>query len=48
MSDFKIQVLPEGTLPTLAHKGDAGFDLSSTKEISLTPMERTLVPTGIK
>ncbi|MEK6941789.1 MAG: dUTP diphosphatase [archaeon] len=31
-----------------AHEGDSGIDLFSTKEIELKPLERQLVPTGIR
>lgn len=34
-------------LPTRAHPGDAGVDLSSTVDLVLEPGERQLVPTGI-
>lgn len=34
-------------LPSRAHPGDAGVDLSSTVDVVLEPGERQLVPTGI-
>lgn len=34
-------------LPTRAHPGDAGVDLSSTIDVVLEPGHRALVPTGI-
>lgn len=33
--------------PHKAHNDDAGFDLTSTQSVSLKPLERVLVPTGI-
>jgi dUTP pyrophosphatase len=41
------RVRPEGVLPAYATEGDAGADLSSAVEVTLTPGERVLVPTGI-
>lgn len=38
---------PDVPLPTYAHPGDAGADLSSTVDVRLEPGERALVPTGI-
>ena len=35
-------------LPDYAHKGDAGLDLYSTIDITLKPLERKMIPTGIK
>lgn len=34
-------------LPQYAHTGDAGLDLFSAEDVTLAPMERTLVSTGI-
>jgi dUTP diphosphatase len=34
-------------LPSYAHPGDAGADLMTTVDVSLSPGERALVPTGI-
>jgi dUTP pyrophosphatase len=34
-------------LPSYAHPGDAGADLTTTVDIELKPGERALVPTGI-
>lgn len=34
-------------LPSYAHPGDAGADLVTTVDVTLTPGERALVPTGI-
>jgi dUTP pyrophosphatase len=34
-------------LPTYAHPGDAGADLTTTVDVELAPGERAMVPTGI-
>jgi dUTP pyrophosphatase len=34
-------------LPSYAHPGDAGADLTTTVDVTLEPGQRTLVPTGI-
>lgn len=34
--------------PTYASEGDAGADLRATQAVHLAPLERTLVPTGVK
>lgn len=34
-------------LPARAHKGDAGVDLFSARDVELEPGQRALVPTGI-
>ena len=38
----------DATLPSYATDGAAGLDLRSTEEVSLSPLERKLVPTGLK
>ena len=38
---------PEVPLPSYAHPGDAGADLTTTVDVRLAPGERALVPTGI-
>ena len=38
---------PDLPLPSYAHPGDAGADLTSAVDIELAPGERALVPTGI-
>lgn len=38
---------PEVPLPSYAHPGDAGADLTTTLDVRLEPGERALVPTGI-
>jgi dUTP diphosphatase len=38
---------PEVPLPSYAHPGDAGADLTTTVDVHLAPGERALVPTGV-
>ncbi len=38
---------PDVPLPSYAHPGDAGADLTTTVDVRLEPGERALVPTGI-
>ena len=38
---------PDLPLPTYAHPGDAGADLSTSVDIELAPGERAMVPTGV-
>jgi dUTP pyrophosphatase len=38
---------PDVPLPTYAHPGDAGADLTTTVDVRLAPGERALVPTGL-
>jgi dUTP pyrophosphatase len=38
---------PDVPLPSYAHPGDAGADLTTTVDVHLEPGERALVPTGI-
>ena len=50
MPDLEISVLrldPDLPLPAYAHPGDAGADLVTTVDVTLTPGERAMVPTGI-
>lgn len=43
-----IKKLNEGTqLPTRAHDSDAGYDLYSSEAVTLAPMERRAVKTGV-
>lgn len=41
------RVHDDAVLPSYAHPGDAGADLSTTVDVHLEPGERALVPTGI-
>ena len=44
----RIRRLDPGVpLPSYAHPGDAGADLTTTEDVRLEPGERALVPTGI-
>jgi dUTP pyrophosphatase len=48
--DLEISVLrldPDLPLPTYAHPGDAGADLVTTVDVTLSPGERAMVPTGV-
>jgi dUTP pyrophosphatase len=41
------EVLITGPVPTYAHPGDAGADLTSSIALTLEPGERAMVPTGV-
>lgn len=43
-----MQLVNDGTAPTVAHEGDAGFDLVANEEYVLQPMERHAIGTGIR
>ncbi|MBA7711679.1 Deoxyuridine 5'-triphosphate nucleotidohydrolase [subsurface metagenome] len=46
---LKIKILDESIpSPKYAHPGDAGLDLYSSIDCKLKPLERKLIPTGIK
>ena len=34
-------------LPSYAYEGDAGLDLRSVMDITLAPLERRMIPTGL-
>jgi dUTP pyrophosphatase len=38
---------PDAVLPSYAHPGDAGLDLTAVEAVTLEPGERTAVPTGL-
>ena len=42
-----VKLDSEVETPALAHRGDAGYDLTSRAEFTLKPGERTVAPTGI-
>ncbi|TIC86632.1 dUTP diphosphatase [Nocardioides sp. GY 10127] len=47
---LQVQVVrldPDVPLPSYAHPGDAGADLTTTVDVRLEPGERALVPTGL-
>ena len=45
---IKMQKISDIPTPSYAHKGDSGVDLYAAEEFTLNPMERKLVPTGLK
>jgi dUTP pyrophosphatase len=42
-----VRLRPDAVLPSQAHDGDAGLDLSACERVELGPGERALVPTGL-
>ncbi len=38
---------PDAVLPSAHHPGDAGLDLRSVVDVTVTPGERSMVPTGL-
>jgi dUTP pyrophosphatase len=51
-ADHEVEVLlqrldPDLPMPTYAHSGDAGADLSARLDVTLRPGERASVPTGV-
>ena len=45
---IKMQKLSDIPTPSYAHKGDAGVDLYAAEDTTLEPMERKLIPTGLR
>ena len=45
---IKMQKVSDIPTPSYAHKGDSGADLYAAEEFTLNPMERKLIPTGLK
>lgn len=45
---IKVTLEPDATLPRYQTPGSAGMDLCSVEEATLEPMERKLVPTGLR
>lgn len=46
--EIKVKRLDkELPLPAYAYEGDAGFDLYAAEDVTLGPLERTSVPTGV-
>jgi len=45
---IKMKKLSDFPTPAYAHKGDSGVDLFAAEEYDLKPMERKLIPTGLK
>ena len=48
MITVKIKKIKDVNVPSYVHDGDSGVDLCSAEEYILKPMERKLIPTGIK
>ena len=48
MLKIKIKKAADAKMPAYAHKGDSGVDLYAASEFILKPMERKLMPTGLK
>jgi len=51
MHTIKLEVAkihPEATLPSYGRVGDAGLDLCSVQTLVLAPLQRSLIPTGIR
>ena len=44
----KVTLTEHATLPRYQTEGSAGMDLCSTEEVELKPLERKLVPTGLR
>jgi dUTP pyrophosphatase len=45
---IKVALAPGARMPSYATNGAAGMDLYSLEEVELQPMERKLVPTGVR
>ena len=45
---IKMQKISDTPTPSYAHKGDSGVDIFAAEEYELKPMERKLIPTGLK
>lgn len=48
MTEVLVQLGPGASLPRYATEEAAGMDLCSTVEVELAPLERKLVPTGLR
>lgn len=48
MLNVKVTRIKDVKLPGYAHPGDAGIDLYAAEEALIKPMERKVIPTGIK
>ena len=46
-SESFVEILVVGEPPRYQKPGDAGMDLSSTSALTLAPLQRALVPTGV-
>src|SRR3989338_268404 len=45
---IKMQKISDVPTPAYMHKGDAGVDIYAAEDCVLKPMERKLIPTGLK
>lgn len=45
---IKMQKTSDLPTPVYAHRGDSGVDLYAAEDYELKPMERKLIPTGLK
>lgn len=43
-----MQKISDTPTPSYVHKGDSGVDIFAAEEYELKPMERKLIPTGLK
>lgn len=41
------RLVPQAVIPTYAHDTDAGLDLYASETVTIQPMQRALVPSGI-
>lgn len=41
------KVHPDAKIPTYAHEGDAGMDVCAVEDVTIPPLERRLVSTGL-
>ncbi len=48
MLKVKIKKSGDAKMPAYVHKGDSGMDIYAAEDYLLKPMERKLMPTGIK
>jgi dUTP pyrophosphatase len=45
---IKMQKVSDVPTPSYAHRGDSGVDLYAAEDYLIKPMERRLIPTGLK
>lgn len=43
-----LKLAPDVQIPRYRHRGDAGFDLAASEDVTIGPWERKLIPTGLK
>lgn len=44
----KMRIKTDGWIPSYAHEGDAGFDLRTMEQVTLTPGEKRMVRSGLR